>query len=250
MPKQKISLSLVIPVFNEASRIHKLNEVFTYTKKHKSIKEVIVVDDGSKDNTRRLLFELKNKHAIKIISYSKNKGKGFAIKKGMLAAKGTHALFIDVDLSTPLSTIGTLIKVMPGFDIIIGTRKNKMAKVEQRQPIIREVMGRGFTLLSQILLGVHVTDFTCGFKCFSIKSAREIFSRQTIERWSFDSEALFFAKKYNYSVGEIPVVWRNDPNTKVRFPQDVVISILELLKIIMNDKTDVYKNNHLRTHNR
>lgn len=238
---KKIKLSLIIPVYNEEKRIHNLKSIISYVKKNKKISEIIIVNDGSTDKTNKLLKDIAGTHPITIISYKKNRGKGYAIKKGVLAAKGTHVVFIDIDLSTPLSTIGPLVKQIPHFDIVIGTRKNKEAKLKQRQPLLRELMGKSFTFLSQTLLRVYVTDFTCGFKCFTKKAAVKIFSQQRIERWSFDAEALFLAKKLNFSIGELPVVWKNDPNTKVKFPQDILISIYELLIIIKNERSDIYK---------
>lgn len=238
---KKIKLSLIIPVYNEEKRIHNLKSIISYVKKSKKISEIIVVNDGSTDRTNKLLKDIAGTHPIIIISYKKNRGKGHAIKKGVLAAKGTHVVFIDIDLSTPLSTLGLLIKQIPHFDIVIGTRKNKEAKLKQRQPILRELMGKSFTFLSQTLLKVYVTDFTCGFKCFTKKAAVKIFSQQKIERWSFDAEALFLAKKMNFTIGEIPVVWKNDPNTKVKFPRDLIISTHELFKIVWFDKKEAYR---------
>lgn len=238
---KKIRLSLIIPVYNEEKRIHNLKSIISYSKKEKLISEVIVVNDGSTDNTRKLLKSMANKGSFTVVSYKKNRGKGYAIKRGVFVAKGTHVVFIDVDLSTPLSTIQSLVKQIPYFDIVIGTRKNKEAKLRQRQPLLRELMGKSFTFLSQTLLQVYVTDFTCGFKCFTKNAAVKIFSQQKIERWSFDAEALFLAKKLNFSIGELPVVWKNDPNTKVKFPQDILISIYELLTIIKNEKEGTYK---------
>ena len=238
---KKIKLSLIVPVYNEEKRIHNLEEIISYAKKDGLIHEIIVVNDGSTDRTNKLLKDIANTYPLTIVSYKKNRGKGHAIKKGVLSAKGTHVVFIDIDLSTPISTIKPLVKIIPQFDIVIGTRKNKEARLKERQPLLRELMGKSFTFLSQTLLKVYVTDFTCGFKCFAKKAAFKIFSLQKIERWSFDAEALFLAKKLNFSIGELPVVWKNDPNTKVKFPQDILISIYELLTIINNERKGAYK---------
>jgi len=232
---KKITISLVVPVFNEEKRIHNLKKIDAYAHKNAYIKEIIVVDDGSTDETIRIVKKTPYKNRISIISYKENQGKGYAIKKGVLAAKGTHVIFIDVDLSTPLDTIGKVVKTLHSYDVVIGTRKNKHARLKKRQPMVREWMGKGFTRLSQMALGVRVTDFTCGFKCFTTQSAKKIFSKQMIRRWSFDAEALFLAKKYGYSIGELPVTWKNDPHTKVRFPQDILISLYELMLIVLSD---------------
>lgn len=237
---KKITISLVVPVFNEAKRIHNLVTIDEYVKGNKQIKEIIVVNDGSTDETIKTIKSTKYNSHISIVSYKKNQGKGYAIKKGVLSARGTHVIFIDVDLSTPLTMIEKAVKQFGSYDIVIGTRKNKNAHLKKRQSFLREWMGKGFTFLSQTLLHVSVTDFTCGFKCFTTKSARHIFSKQMIRRWSFDAEALFLAKKYGYTIGEVPVTWKNDPHTKVRFPEDIIISLFELFAIIQNDHQGKY----------
>lgn len=237
---KKITISLIIPVFNEEKRIHNLKKIDEYTSKNRFIKEIIVVNDGSTDETMGMIRRAKYRNRISIISYKKNQGKGYAIKKGIMSARGTHVAFIDVDLSTPLATIGAALKKLRHYDIIIGTRKSRLAHLKKRQPKLREWMGKGFTFLSQVVLGVQVTDFTCGFKCFTTESAKKIFSKQMIRRWSFDAEALFLAKKYGYSIGELPVTWKNDPHTKVRFPQDILISLYELMLIVLSDRQGKY----------
>lgn len=237
---KKITISLIVPVFNEAKRIHNLKAIDEYVKRNKQIREIIVVNDGSTDETMSIIKGSNYMSKTSIVSYTKNQGKGYAIKKGILSARGTHVIFIDIDLSTPLTMIEKAVKRFGSHDIVIGTRKSKSAHLKKRQPLLREWMGRGFTFLSQTLLGVSVSDFTCGFKCFTTKSARHIFSKQKIKRWSFDAESLFLAKKYGYTIGEIPVTWKNDPHTKVRFPQDILISLVELFSIIQNDRQKKY----------
>lgn len=240
--KRIIRISLLVPVYNEEKRIHNLDLLWKFIKNKPYIKELIIINDGSTDNTKKGLFNFQRQKKSKcvVISYRKNQGKGWAIKKGMEAARGTHVVFMDVDLSTPPKMLAVLIKVIKTKDIIIGTRKNNMAVLSRRQPKIREYMGKFFTLLSQTILSVYVSDFTCGFKCFSLKSAKHIFKKQQIKKWAFDSESLFLAQKYGHSIGEIPVEWRDAVGTKVRFPQDAISSFIDLLRIRINDLLGKY----------
>jgi dolichyl-phosphate beta-glucosyltransferase len=233
--KQKLRISLLVPIFNEEARIHNLNYLWTCIKKKSYIKELVVINDGSTDGTKRLLAEFQKKSHCTIISYRKNKGKGWAIRKGVEAAKGTHIVFMDVDLSTPPKMLDMLKKTIHEKDVIIGTRKSNEAILLQRQTKLRESMGKFFTLLSQTILSVYVSDFTCGFKCFSNKAAKHIFKKQRVSRWAFDSESLFLAQKYGYSIGEIPVQWKDVRGTKVRFPQDSITAFIDLLKIRIDD---------------
>lgn len=231
-------ISVILPVFNESKRLFNLEKVISYLESRKDFKsEIVVVNDGSSDNTLELLNNYKG---IKIVSYSKNRGKGFAVKSGMLASSGDYRLFSDVDLSTPIEEIDKVLAQLENADVIIGSRKTGSAKVTVKQSLLRETLGRGFTKLSQIVLQVSVSDFTCGFKCFSRKAAEKIFDKVTIDRWGFDSEILFLAEKYGYEIKEIPVSWANDKNTKVRFPQDIINSFLELLKIRLNNLLGKY----------
>jgi len=238
--KKPIKISLIIPVFNEEKRIHNLDILWMFIKNKKYIKELIVVNDGSTDKTLKLLHGFHKKTKCTLISYRKNKGKGYAIKKGSRIARGTHVIFMDADMSTPPKMLRGLKNIIQNTDIIVGTRKNSKAVLLQRQSEAREMMGRYFTSISQRIMGVKVSDFTCGFKCFTKKAAKKIFAKQHINRWAFDAEILFLAKKYGFSVSEFPVEWKDVRGTKVRFPQDAIQSFIDLIRIRLNDILEKY----------
>lgn len=238
--KKPTKISLIVPLYNEEERVHNLNILWNFIKNKKYIKELIIVNDGSTDRTKNLLLEFQKKTKCKLISYRKNKGKGFAVKKGMLSIRGNYGVFMDVDLSTPPKMLTELKKIIHDKDIIVGTRKNEGALLVKRQSVIREGMGKLFTRISQIMVGVNVSDFTCGFKCFRKKAAIKIFAKQRIDRWAFDAESLFLAKKYGFSISEFPVEWSDVRGTKVRFPQDALQSFFDLIQIRINDILEKY----------
>lgn len=240
-PEKKIFLSIIIPTFNEEQRIKKIHEIVNYLKTQEYLWEIIVVDDGSQDNTLKKLKKLQKELHYKLISYPVNYGKGYAVKTGMLAARGKYRLFIDIDLSTPIAELANFLPYLKKFNIVIGSRKMKSANVMIRQPFLREFLGKVFTLISQKVLGMNISDFTCGFKCFSDKTAIEIFSRQKNNRWGFDAEILYIAKMRHNQIKEIPVNWSDDPRTKVKFPQDIINSLKELIKIRINAYAGFYK---------
>lgn len=233
-------LSVIVPVFNEERRIENIRHIDSFLKKQRYKWELIVVDDGSSDQTKKILRTLKKKLGFKILTHKSNQGKGFAIKTGMLNASGRFRLFCDVDLSTPISEIRSFIPHLKKYHIVIGSRKLRSSRLLTRQPLVREYLGKIFTLLSKIILQVDISDFTCGFKCFSDKSALDIFSRQSISRWGFDSEILFIGKRKKYNIKEIPISWSNDPRTKVRFPDDIIHSLTELIQIRLNQLRGLY----------
>jgi len=236
-----IFLSVVIPVFNESGRIHHLDEVLTFFGGCDFTSETIVVDDGSRDDTLQKLAPWRDREGVKVLSYPRNRGKGYAIRTGMGGAAGAFRLFMDIDLSTPLEEFRRFEPFLRSHDIIIGTRKNVEGHIIEHQPWLRETLGKGFTLLSQVMLQVWLTDFTCGFKCFSARAAAEIFPRLTIDRWGFDSEILFLARKFGFAVREVPVRWKNDRLTRVKFPQDILRSFSDLLAIRLNDWRGAYR---------
>lgn len=228
---KKVFLSVIIPVYNEAYRIKKLREVYLFLKKQRYSFEIIVVNDGSTDATAKRLAEFRKTFPFRVISYAKNRGKGYALIQGMLAARGQYRLFTDIDLSTPINTIPKFIRVCHKADILIGSRKTQGAILIRHQPMLREYMGKAFTWLSRVTTGVPVSDFTCGFKCFSADCAQVIFSNMTIWRWGFDAESLCIAKQLGYTIQEVPVSWENNPNSRVKIPGDIIRSFVELLRI-------------------
>lgn len=240
MRNKSVFLSVIIPVYNETLRINKLYTIVNFLKRQKYSNELILVDDGSNNYSKKMLHKFAKNLKFKIVTYKQNKGKGFAIKTGMLTSLGTYRLFTDIDLSVPIEEINKFIGKRDKR-VIIGSRRIKGSKVITRQPFIRELMGRFFTGLSCRILGIKVTDFTCGFKCFHKDEAIEIFSKSRINRWGFDPEILFIATKLKYRIFEVPVTWRHDPNTKVRFPRDIFLSFYELLKIRLNDFLKFYE---------
>jgi dolichyl-phosphate beta-glucosyltransferase len=244
MKDSSIFLSVIIPAFNEASRINLpsvINSITDYLKSQKFPTELIVVNDGSTDATLKQLKEGQKKHRLKIISYSQNRGKGFAVKTGVLAAKGKYRLFLDMDLSVPIEELKKNLPYLKKNEVIIGSRKTKGSRLIVRQSKVRETLGKGFSFLSQLILGVKVRDFTCGFKCFSQNAAEKIFQKSLVNGWGFDSETLFLAKKFGFSIKEVPVIWKNDPKTRVKFPRDIFRSFFELVKIRLNDLAGLYR---------
>jgi len=235
---KNIFISIIIPIYNESLRLHRLPEVINYFSRQKYQSEIIIVDDGSSDDSLKKIrkFEAKGSTEIKILNYASNQGKGFAIRTGMLKACGQYRLFTDVDLSTPIETFELFLPHLKKYPVIIGTRRSRKAKVVIHQSMIREFLGQGFTIMSRCLLNLQVSDFTCGFKCFSAGACQKIFTNQTINRWGFDTEILFLAHKFGFSIKEVPVIWKNDTKTKVKFPEDLINSLSELILILVNDK--------------
>ncbi|HEV8344405.1 MAG TPA: dolichyl-phosphate beta-glucosyltransferase [Candidatus Binatia bacterium] len=236
--KDGIYLSLVIPAYNEENRIaESLKRTLGFLEAQPYTFEVVIVDDGSQDRTMDVVKEQFGRNSqVEIEHQARNLGKGEAVKRGMLRGNGKYLFFSDADLSVPIETLSLFLSNLEaGFDITIASRKGMGALIEVHQPIYREFMGKVFTELSTRILGLPVSDFTCGFKGFRREVAKDLFSRQRLKDWSFDAEILYLASLKGYRVREIPVVWRDDRATKVRLWRDVITSFLGLLKIRLND---------------
>ncbi|OGC46136.1 hypothetical protein A2V49_00245 [candidate division WWE3 bacterium RBG_19FT_COMBO_34_6] len=249
------TISFLIPVYNEEKRLIKTvtalkNVVIPVELK---LQKIIFVNDGSKDNTLNLLIRFKNEIEtatnadVDIVSYPKNKGKGYAIKTGMSNSDSDYTLFFDADMATPLTELSKFVPfIQDNTDVIVGTRKNGHSTVINHQPKIRELMGKVYTFLSQLILNVWITDFTCGFKAFSRLAKDEIFSRSTINRWGYDSEILFLAKRLGFLIVEKAVIWSDDRNTRVKLTSAVFTSFIELIKIRINEFAGRYNIGYFR----
>jgi dolichyl-phosphate beta-glucosyltransferase len=194
--------------------------------------EVIVVDDGSKDATSQIVQERMGTHKeLKLISLPVNRGKGFAVKTGILNAQGKYILFSDADLSTPIEELPKLFHwINKGYDIAIASRACPGAVLEIRQPFYREFMGRLFNLLVRLFLLPGIYDTQCGFKLFRREVAREIFQRQRFSGFSFDFEVLYIAKRLGYKIKEVPVIWRHSPGSKVKVLRNGITSFIDIFK--------------------
>lgn len=235
------TLSFIIPVYNEQERINKTFEALKTVSLSRGLKlkEVIFVNDGSTDNTKLKIqnSKLKERFLIKLLTYAQNKGKGYATRQGMLHATGDYALIFDADMSTPLSEIAKFKPFMDkDIDVIVGTRKNGHSTVIEHQPLYREILGHGFTKLTQIILGINNTDFTCGFKAFSQKAKDTIFRDAMINGWGYDAEILFLAHKYGFTQQEVAVVWANDARTRVKLFSAVTKTLTELSQIVYSHR--------------
>ena len=243
-PQAPAYLSLVIPAFNEDRRIgQSLERILSFFRAQSYPFEIIVVDDGSTDRTVEVVrgFAASDPR-LRVEPQPQNRGKGEAIRKGMLLAGGKYLFFSDADLSVPIEAVPDFLsRLEAGDDVAVGSRRIAGAVIEVHQPIHRELMGKVFTGLSNLILGLKLKDFTCGFKAFRRDAARELFSRQRLDGWSFDSEILYLAKSKGYRIAEVPVVWRNDEATKVRLGRDVVRSFVDLWNIRINHALGKYR---------
>lgn len=237
-------ISIIIPVFNEEKRISaSLDIIAEFIKGYSEECEVVIVNDGSWDSTPKILEDYKQRMNLKILLHKINQGKGAAIRTGIKSASGEKILFTDIDLSVPIETLGSFNEVLTtDVDIVIGSREHPASQIEVKQFWLRELAGYSFTILTNAVLQVGVSDFTCGFKLFRREAARKIFAHQLINRWAFDAETMFLAKKYEFEIKEMPVVWRHSEGSKVKFPQALIDSFFGLLQIQLNDFLGKYEN--------
>lgn len=241
---EKPYLSVIIPAYNEEKRLpNTLKEVDKYLSQQSYSYEILVVNDGSKDKTadvvRNLISQIRN---LKLIDNQENHGKGWVVRQGMLEARGEYRLFTDADNSTSINQVEKMLpEFKKGFEIVIGSRDIKGAVIAVPQPFYRILLGNIFNLIVQVISGLWgIWDTQCGFKGFSEKSAKDIFSKAKIDRWAFDVEILVIAQKLGYKKKEIPVVWINDPESRVKL-RGMIKMLFEVIQVRWNSIFGKYK---------
>lgn len=227
----KPELTILIPLYNEEKRIGNLARLYRFLRSFPHTVEVLLVNDGSKDQTEQKLTEAVKQYDFSIISYADNHGKGYALREGVREARGAYILLTDIDFSVPITFLARFWQLRQKADIVIATRRHPKSKVLVHQGALRELSGRGFTALTRGWLGINVSDVTCGFKLFERAAAQTIILKTTINRFAYDAEVLFLAKQMGFSVIEEPVDWKNDHRSTVVFPGDLVTSFVDLLRI-------------------
>ena len=245
--QRPVYLTIVIPAYNERSRIGAtLGRIFGYLKNQSYKAEVLVVVDGSQDGTIDLVQEFSQEFSdLRVLHNESNRGKGFSVRKGMLAARGKFVLFSDADLSTPIEEVERLVEHLQcGYDVAVASRALPDAEIRVRQPWWREFMGKTYNRLVQLLVLPGICDSQCGFKCFPSEIAKEVFSHQRIDRFGFDVEVLWIARKLGYRIAEVPVIWSNDPVSKVHPIRDSVRMLVDLLRIWHRIRRGAYDEVH------
>jgi dolichyl-phosphate beta-glucosyltransferase len=235
--------SIIIPAYNESARIRAtLDRVLAHCSERRWDAEVIVVDDGSHDNTAEIVQEYAAANSrLRLLQNPGNRGKGYSVRNGMLHAGGEVLLFTDADLSSPIEEAAKLFEaVAGGTDVAIGSRWLRSDLQTQRQPLYRQLFGRIFNLMLRITLGLSFKDTQCGFKAFTRKATKTIFPLQTIERWGFDPELLYLATKFGFQIAEVPVAWAHCEGTRISPLRDGIRMFGEMLKIRWNAMTGKY----------
>jgi dolichyl-phosphate beta-glucosyltransferase len=228
-------LSIVIAAYNEEHRIgESLVRIDRFLKERNTAAEIIVVDDGSSDRTAQVVAgyqsEIKN---LKIIHYPVNKGKGFALRQGVLQAEGELILLTDADLSTPIEELSKLESRIKNdnYDIVIGSRALESSEVIKKQPWWRQGMGKIFNRIVRLVVLDGFSDTQCGFKLFTRKTAKNLFEQAKVDRFAYDVEILCLARRLGYSILELPVKWINSPGSKVHPVADSLQMLFDLCKI-------------------
>ena len=218
MADERPRLSVVVPCYNEELRLPRtIEQIERYLGSRGDRYELILVDDGSADGTRRAMEEAaaRNK-SIRIVALPVNRGKGRALAEGVRVSRGDYVLVTDADLSTPIEELPKLEAALAaGAGVAIGSRAIKGSRVELSQPIYRVLMGKAFNIIVQLVLLPGIWDTQCGFKLFRGDIARDVFEGLTTDGFGYDPEVLYLAKKKGVRIAEVPVVWRNSAPTKV-----------------------------------
>jgi glycosyltransferase involved in cell wall biosynthesis len=236
-------LSIVIPAYNEGARIEAaLERVTSCIAAQGWDAEILVVDDGSKDNTAAIVQRwMENYPRLHLIQNPGNKGKGYSVRNGLLQAAGETVMFTDADLSAPMEEAERLLAALAaGADVAIGSRWMDKTRQTIHQPLYRQFFGRCFNWITRTVMGLPFKDTQCGFKAFKRSAAQTIFRLQTIERWGFDPEILFIARKLKYVVREVPVTWGHDERSRMSYLKDGLKMLEDMAKIRTNSLAGRY----------
>ena len=208
-----MKISIVIPCYNEAQDIaSNVEKVKSYLLDKKIDHELILVNDGSKDNTKEAIESIEG---VKALSYEKNRGKGGAVKYGIENASGDYVLFMDADLSTDLSAIEKVVELAPNYDLIIGSRHAKDSVIKKKQPWTRVFIGWCCRVLVKMLFHTKLKDTQCGFKAMKTDVAKKIVAKQLVTNFAFDVEYIYIARLNNLSMYELGVIWSDDRGSTV-----------------------------------
>lgn len=241
-----LQLSIIIPAFEEQERLGgSIRKILSFIEAERLSAELIVVDDGSTDQTARVAneaFEHSGAAPTRLIRYEPNRGKGYAVKRGLQAANSNISLFSDADLSTPIEELPKLIQpIIDGdFDVTFGSRALDRSLIGTHQPWRREQGGKVFNLIVRAATGLPFWDTQCGFKAFNMKTFRPLLPLMKIDRFGFDVEFLYVAMRHGLRLQEIPVRWNNDERTTVTFLRDSVRMFREVIQIRKYAKSGVY----------
>jgi len=229
-------LSIVIPAFNEARRLpHSLDKIAAYCGALGFPFEVLVIVEKSSDGTFELASGLASSQAnFQVIDNRVRRGKGFAVRSGMLKARGKFVFYMDADLSVPLEEITDFLAFFeknPGVDVLAGNRKHPQSDIIKRQNWLRQKMGETFNSILRRIVRIEIRDTQCGFKAFRAQAAREIFSRQQLDGFAFDVEVLLLAEKLGFRIADLPVQWVNSTQSKVRMFRDSLSMLWDVIRI-------------------
>lgn len=228
-------LSIIVPAYNEEQRLGAtLKRMLAYFDAQDYSFEILVADDGSTDGTLHIVEQIAAcRPQVHLLSYQPNRGKGYAVRYGMLRACGARLLFSDADLATPIEEVEKLLTQLDaGYDIAIGSRDVKGSQLIKRQSVLREFGGRLFNKIVRMLAVPGIHDTQCGFKLFTRSAARSIFSRCQVEHFAFDVEVLYIAKRlFGMRIAEVPVRWAHQEGSKVRFFRDAFRMFKTLFRI-------------------
>jgi glycosyltransferase involved in cell wall biosynthesis len=229
-----LKYSIIIPAYNERLRIAEgLDKVFAYLDQNHLDAEVIVVNDGSRDETADIVRSYIPRHPqLRLIENPGNRGKGYAVRHGMREAKGDIRLLTDTDLSAPITESRKLFAAIEdGADVAVGSRWQRPGMQTRRQPFYRQITGRIFNGLNRVFLGLRLKDTQCGFKAFTRPAAESIFPVAQVDRWGWDPEVLFLANRLKYRVVEIPVEWAHDDRSKINPIRDGFSIIWDMVRV-------------------
>jgi dolichyl-phosphate beta-glucosyltransferase len=226
-------LSVVVPAYNEATRIAStLDAIADYCRKHVAAWEIVVVDDGSSDDTAEVARNAVTPGTpLVVLVNARNRGKGYSVKRGALAAAHPYVLLSDADLSTPIEEVAKLAGEASPGTIVIASRGMSTSNIEVHQPFYRETMGKVFNRIVQALLLPGISDSQCGFKLFGHDVTRAVFPALKTERFAFDVELLARAIRGGFQVREVPVTWRNDGRTRVDAVRDSAVMLKDVLRV-------------------
>lgn len=236
MTSSALDLSIVIPAYNEQNRLPRtLAKIRAWLESQSFTAEVTVVDDGSTDGTAAVVASHRaDWPALRLLSNPGNRGKGYSVRHGARESLGRVVLFTDADLSAPIDEAPKLLAALESHDIAIGSRALNRELIEKHQTPLREYAGMVFNLVVRVVLGLPFADTQCGFKAFRREKCQVVFQQQRIERFGFDPELLFIAKRHGLTIAEVPVRWAHDPGTRVVVLRDSIHMFLEVCIIRWN----------------